>query len=101
MTARNILSPTVALPEAKAPELAGDGMPPHDARLEELLHGQQHVMNLVLKGGSLQEVLDRAVSVIETAFAPAIAAVSLFQRDGRALKRQAAPSLRVELLSSL
>ncbi|MFL4982682.1 MAG: EAL domain-containing protein [Xanthobacteraceae bacterium] len=101
MAARHIFSDALAVSERHAPRLAADIVPPHDVRFEDLLQGQQEVMNLVLGGASLDEILDRIVCVVETAFAPANVAISLFQRGGDSLKHQAASSLRAELLGSV
>lgn len=99
MTAGPGAPETSALAHLTSPPLATAA--PHEFRPDELLHGHQEAMKLLLGGSGLPQLLDRVVLAIESAFAPAIAAVSLFEREGRALKYQAAPSLSAELLSSL
>jgi len=41
------------------------------------------------------------VSIVETAFMPAVCAISLFQRGDMAVKYQAAPNLSADLLSTV
>jgi diguanylate cyclase (GGDEF)-like protein len=101
MAARHMFSDAIAVSDTHAPGLAADIVPPHDVRLEDLLQGQQEVMNLVLGSASLEEVLNRIACVVEAAFAPANVAISLFQRGGLVLKYQAAPSLAAELRDGL
>src|SRR5437763_1614316 len=89
MTARDLTADMIAVAEAKAPQLAADMTQPadigqpYDVRLEDLLQGQQGILDLVLGGASLPDVIARVVSVVEAAFAPASAVISLFQRGGR------------------
>jgi diguanylate cyclase (GGDEF)-like protein len=90
-------SGTIFFPEGESPRLADDLVPPHDDRLEDLLQGQQDVMNLVLGGADLQAVLDRLVLVIEHAFAPARCSLSLVERETGCLKHHAAPNLPADL----
>src|SRR5689334_22675040 len=100
MTGRQRLD-VISIAERNAPALVADVVQPYDVRLEDLLQGQQDVLDLVLGGASLQDVIVRIVSVIEAAFAPARAVISLFQRGGRAVRYQAAPNLPVELVSTV
>ena len=66
MTASESDSGTIFFPErCSAPRLADDLVPPHDERLEDLLQGQQDVMNLVLGGADLSGRAGRLVLVIE------------------------------------
>jgi diguanylate cyclase (GGDEF)-like protein len=101
MTARDTLADILTVEQSKAPALAADVAQPYDVRLEDLLQGQQGILDLVLSGASLEEVVTRVVAVVEAAFAPATAAISLFQRGGRAIKLQAGPNLPAELLGTV
>src|SRR5262249_55880163 len=101
MTARDTMTDLVTVAADKAPRLAADVAQPYDVRLEDLLQGQQGILDLVLSGASLQEVVTRVVAVVEAAFAPATAVVSLFQRGGRVVKCQAASNLPAEILGTV
>jgi GAF domain-containing protein len=97
MTAPESDSSAIFFSESVSPHLAADLVPPHDDRLEDLLQGQQEVMNLVLGGGDLQAVLERLVLVIEHAFAPALCSILLVERETGCLKQYAAPNLPSDL----
>jgi diguanylate cyclase (GGDEF)-like protein len=100
MTVRNATVETITIAEKDTPRLASDLVPPHDGRLEILLQGQQEVMSLILDGAALQDVLSRIVRVIESAFAPALCALSLVDRNDGRLKHQIAPNLPSELAAA-
>jgi len=100
MAAGEVRSDTVAVSVVDSPRLAGDFIPSHDERMEDLLQGQQEVMSLVLAGATLEQVLSRIVAVVERAFAPAQCVVSLVQQDGSVCFR-AATQLPPELLSTV
>ena len=89
----------VMVAETSVPPLAADQSPAYDVRLEDLLQGQQEVMDLVLGNASLEDVLNRIVAVVEAAFAPAVCAISLFQRGDGALQHRIAPNLPADLLA--
>ena len=91
----------IAVPEGSAPLLADDPRPSYDVRLEDLLQGQQEVMNLVLGGAELQDVLHCLVLISEQVFAPAKCSISLVERDSGRVKHQAAGSIVTGLLTPL
>jgi diguanylate cyclase (GGDEF)-like protein len=101
MTGRQSLADLITVSDTSAPPLAADLTSPPDVRLEDLLQGQQEILSLVLGGASLQDVITRMVSIVETAFMPAVCAISLFQRGDMAVKYQAAPNLSADLLSTV
>jgi PAS domain-containing protein len=92
-----MFSDSIVISDKHAPRLAADIVTPPDIRLEDLLQGQQDVMSLVLAGAGLDDVLHRIATMVEAAFAPANAVISLFQPGSLVLKHQAAPSLDPEL----
>jgi diguanylate cyclase (GGDEF)-like protein len=61
--------------------------------LEELLFGQQDVIDLVLRGCRLDETLDALARVVSRAFAPARCSISLFDKKTGDLRHQVAPEL--------
>src|SRR5262245_11774834 len=99
MTARRTPADIVMVAETSVPPLAADQSPPYDVRLEDLLQGQQEVMDLVLGNASLEDVLNRIVAVVEAAFAPAVCAISLFQRGDGALEHRMERNLPAGLLA--
>src|SRR5262249_35175578 len=101
MTARDTMTDLVTVAADKAPRLAADVAQPYDVRLEDLLQGQQGILDLVLSGASLQEVVTRVVAVGEAAFAPATAVGSLFQRGRPGVKGPAGANPPAEMLGTL
>jgi diguanylate cyclase (GGDEF)-like protein len=98
MTAYRSEYEMISVPERSAPSIASDARRSHEDRLEDLLQGQQGVMNLVLGGAALQDVLEDLVLISEQVFAPARCGISLFERDSGCVKFRAAGRLAVELL---
>jgi diguanylate cyclase (GGDEF)-like protein len=90
MTAYSSNLGLIAVPEGSAPRLADDARNSYDVRLEDLLQGQQEVMNLVLGGAHLEDVLHRLVLISEQVFAPARCGISLVERESGQVKHQAA-----------
>ena len=100
MTARHTSADMLAIAKTNGPPLAADLCPAYDVRLEDLLQGQQEVMDLVLGNASLEDIITRIVAVVEAAFAPAVCAISLFQRGDGALQYRIAPNLPADVLAA-
>jgi len=94
-------SDTIAILEKDAPPLASDLVPPGDARIDNLLQGQQEAMRLILAGAELHDILMHIVGVVESALAPALCVISLVERDGSGLRHQAGPNLPIEFLNTV
>jgi PAS domain-containing protein len=101
MTFRQDDAETIALALNDAPRLAEAPVPTYDDRLQDLMQGQQEVMNRVFGSGSLQDVLGEIVLVCERVFAPAQCVLSLFYRGGISLTHQAASPLPSRLLETV
>src|SRR5829696_4043989 len=101
MTFRQDDAETIALALNDAPRLADGPVPTYDDRLQDLMQGQQEVMNRVFGSGSLQDVLGEIVLVCERVFAPAQCVLSLFYRGGISVTHQAASPLPSRLLDTV
>jgi diguanylate cyclase (GGDEF)-like protein len=64
-----------------------------EERLEHFFQGQQALLDLVLRGASLDDVLTQLALMLERTFAPALCTLSLFPRHGDGPTRHASPSL--------
>ena len=82
------------LPRRSISETAsGDPAASAEERLEHFFRGQQALLDLVLRGASIDEVLTQLAHVLERTFAPALCTLSLFPREGDNPPCHSAPSL--------
>ena len=80
-----------------APPLADERSPSYDQRLESLLQAQQELMNLIVGGFGVRNILDCLVPVIEEIFAPAACGIALLKRQDGRFTHRAATRLPAEL----
>ena len=81
-----------------APPLADERSPSYDQRLESLLQAQQELMNLIVGGFGVRNILDCLVPVIEEIFAPAACGIALLKRQDGRFTHRAATRLPAELI---
>ncbi len=90
--------PHLELIPAAPPLSSEQASTPYDERLESLLQAQQELMNLIVGGFGVRNILDCLIPVLEEIFAPAACGIALLKRQDGRFQHLAAARLPAELL---